>query len=97
MMFLNPAKGLTDVLRLLIGQSGRPDGLNDCLHPCIKDVFPIWKLNFQSLERSISIQIIGVLGENGLDKDIERIVHLSIRRDSILSFQNLEDLINPSF
>ena len=97
MMSFNPTKDFTDTFRLLIGQPGRSDGLNDCPRPCIKDVFPMGKLDFQSLEGSISIQVIGVLGENGLDKDIERIIYLSIRRDSILSFQNLENLFNPSF
>ena len=55
MMFLNPAKDFTDALRLLIGQSGRSNGLSDCLRPCIKDVFPMGKSDFQSLEGSIPI------------------------------------------
>jgi len=92
MMVLNPTKDFTDALRLLMGQSGWSDGLNDCLLLCLKDVFPTGKSGFQSLEGSISIQVIGILGENGLDKDIERTVRLSIRRDPILSFQNLENL-----
>ena len=69
MMVLNPTKDVTDALRLLMGQSGRSDGLNDCLLFASRTfsqrgnwVFNLWKARsrFRSLvfwERMVWIRI----------------------------------------
>lgn len=75
---LDPSQDLADAHGLLIGQPGRPNGLCHCLRSCIEKVFPPGESDSQALEGSIPVQVVGVLGENGLDQGVEGIPSFSV-------------------
>jgi len=59
--FFNPSEDIEDASRLLIGQTTRPNGLNDCPSSCLEDVFPIRESGLQPLIGPIPISVVGIL------------------------------------
>jgi len=59
--FFNPSEDIEDASRLLLGQTTRPDGLNDRTRSCLKEIFPMGESGFQTLKRSIPISVVGIL------------------------------------
>jgi len=88
----NPSEEVEDPSRLLLGQSTRPDGLNDGRHLCLEEIFPTGESGLQSFVSSIPILITGVLGKNGLNEDIEKISPPLLPGNAAFPFQKMIDL-----
>lgn len=59
--FFNPSEDIEDASRLLLGQTTRPNGLNDRPSSCLEDVFPIRESGLQPLIGPIPISVVGIL------------------------------------
>src|SRR4030043_214060 len=94
---LEPLKDIHNTFRLLSCKSSRAKGFHN--HPplSVKDISPSGKLAFQSLVGPIPILVVGILGENGLNEDIQKISFPLPFGNSILPFQKSVDLLDFGF
>lgn len=87
---LDPLEDLSNAPCFLPSQSTRSNGLDDRARLCLEDIFPEGESTSQSPIGSVPIPIVRVLGENGLDEDVDGIGPSS-SRNPISPLQKLGD------
>jgi len=90
--FADPSKDLTDAAGLLFCQSARSNRSNEGALSCREKIPPPGESTFQPFVGTVSISIVGVLRENGLDEDIERIGLLLPWGDAVTLFEKTGNL-----
>ena len=91
---LDPLKKITDPFRFLVGQSTRSDRPDDRSHLCPGDIFPKGKSGSQSFVSQISVPVVSVLGEDGLEEDLKRICFSFSSRNPVSLFQKKGNPLN---